>query len=171
MNEPRNEWNRPPLLVERPLDLEEVSWVPNILPTPILGVPIGIQNLLFFDPDFRSSFLGPKRIPRGWPTRSRAHHSTIMKWGTTHRIEPCISSCLSVTSATPTTFSNDSSQSFELFFSNKHWVCDSISLRSLTWQSALLIWVSWFIYQDLGESFCYPGNHHEQIILALILLK
>ena len=58
-----------------------------------------------------------------------------------------------------------------VFFSNKLWVCDSISLRSLAWQSALLIWVSWFIYQTLEDSFCYPGNHHEQIILDLILFK
>lgn len=172
MSEPRNEWNRPPSPCKETSGLRKDilgpkyptcphSWDTHKFPEPFVFL-IQILRVL-------SWVL--KGFPRRWPTRSWAHHSTIMKRATMHRIEPCINSCFSVTSATPTTLTNDSSQSLELFFSIKRWVCVSIFLRSLTWQSALLIWVSWFIYQDLRESFCYPGNHHEQIILALILLK
>lgn len=151
-----------PPVERKTLGLTRGSLGPKYPTYPILGVHIGLQSLHLSWSSLWVSLLDPKTNAQRITYMTWLYHSTVMKCATTRRIDAGINSRLSVASAALTAFSDDSFQSFELFFSNKHWVCDSISLRSPDWHSALLIWVSWFFYKFWEKVFA---------ILAIIMNK
>ena len=166
MNELTNECNRCVSPVERKTLGHRSSSLVSKYPTWFHSwVHICLQILLLSWSRSLGSLLGPKTVRKGFPTWLWSYHSMAMKSTATHRIDAGINSCLSVTTAVLTSnllnfFSSTSIESV-IASPRGHQLGNQLFWSEFPDSSNRVLW----------KSFYYPGNHHEQIIIVLILLK